>query len=103
MPIRLANNNKFNRIKFKFISSLTMVDKLSVILAILFFADVSLCKLFPLDGKVINGTVALITGNEHQISLRLRNNDWYFGSGFICGGSVIAKNAVLTAAHCLWE
>lgn len=80
-----------------------MLDKLSLVLALLFCADVSVGKLFPFDGKIINGTVASIQGNEYQISLRLRKTDFFFGGGFICGGSVIADNAILTAAHCIWK
>lgn len=77
-----------------------MVFKASLVLALLFWADFSLGNSLPLrDGRA----EAVIQGNEHYVSLRLKKNDWYFGAGVICGGTVIAKNAILTTADCMWK
>ncbi|XP_030380958.1 cationic trypsin [Scaptodrosophila lebanonensis] len=52
-------------------------------------------------GRIINGTLATMEATRHQVSLRRRLNDGYFfGTGHICGGSLIRPNVVLSAAHC---
>uniref|UniRef100_A0A0K8TW07 Trypsin eta n=1 Tax=Bactrocera latifrons TaxID=174628 RepID=A0A0K8TW07_BACLA len=56
---------------------------------------------FELDGRIINGTVASFNETKHQVSIRRRLNDGYFfGTGHLCGGSLISSNVVLSAAHC---
>ncbi|XP_050329645.1 trypsin eta-like [Bactrocera neohumeralis] len=56
---------------------------------------------FELDGRIINGTVASFNETKHQVSIRRRLNDgYYFGTGHLCGGSLINSNVVLSAAHC---
>ncbi|XP_031349471.1 transmembrane protease serine 9-like [Photinus pyralis] len=46
-----------------------------------------------LDGRIVGGVDTTIEDYPHQISLM------YFGN-HICGGSIIARNLILTAAHC---
>uniref|UniRef100_A0A0A1XPK1 Trypsin eta n=1 Tax=Zeugodacus cucurbitae TaxID=28588 RepID=A0A0A1XPK1_ZEUCU len=56
---------------------------------------------FELNGRIINGTVASFNATKHQVSIRRRRNDGYFfGTGHICGGSLISSDVVLSAAHC---
>ncbi|XP_075168795.1 trypsin-like [Haematobia irritans] len=49
----------------------------------------------PLDGRIVNGVYTTIQQHPHQVSLQ--TND---GSHF-CGGSIIAEDIILTAAHCM--
>uniref|UniRef100_A0A0A1WI80 Trypsin eta n=1 Tax=Zeugodacus cucurbitae TaxID=28588 RepID=A0A0A1WI80_ZEUCU len=54
-----------------------------------------------LGGRIINGTLAYQNATKHQVSIRRRLNDQYFfGAGHVCGGSLIGPNVVLSAAHC---
>ena len=58
----------------------------------------------PYDPRIINGTEASPNATRHQVSIRKRLNDGYFfGTGHICGGSLISENVVLCAAHCFVE
>ncbi|KAG5281171.1 hypothetical protein AALO_G00068190 [Alosa alosa] len=52
----------------------------------------------PLMTRVVNGVDAIPNSWPWQISLQYqRNGQW----GHTCGGSLIATNWVMTAAHCI--
>ncbi|XP_065086090.1 trypsin beta-like [Ochlerotatus camptorhynchus] len=54
------------------------------------------------DLKIIGGFPAIQASTRHQVSIRRKSNDLAsFGSGHICGGSLINSRTILTAAHCL--
>ncbi|XP_031331904.1 trypsin epsilon-like [Photinus pyralis] len=50
-------------------------------------------RLPRLDGRIVGGYYVEIEEHPYQVSLQ------YYGSHF-CGGSIIAPNKILTAAHC---
>ena len=53
--------------------------------------------------RIIGGNNTNITDNPWQVSLRGTNNHHVVGfrNQHICGGSIIAPNWILTAAHCV--
>ncbi|KAK2575921.1 hypothetical protein KPH14_007284 [Odynerus spinipes] len=52
---------------------------------------------YNFTGRIVNGTKASISQFPHQVSLRRTWSGTHF-----CGGSVISKQLVLTAAHCMY-
>ncbi len=56
-------------------------------------------RTLKLDPRIIGGTPAPIGAYPWQVSIGLRNVP--ASIGHFCGGSVIARNWVLTAAHCV--
>lgn len=52
---------------------------------------------YNITGRIVNGTKASISQFPHQVSLR---RSW--SGNHFCGGSVISKQLVLTAAHCMY-
>ncbi|CAG5118540.1 unnamed protein product [Candidula unifasciata] len=50
------------------------------------------------EKRIVNGYPAALFAHPHQASLQVRSGtSWYHS----CGGSIIARNKILTAAHCL--
>lgn len=57
-------------------------------------AALSLATAAPLDGRVVGGENAAVGQFPHQVSLRQYTSH-------ICGGTIIAPQIILTAAHCV--
>lgn len=49
---------------------------------------------FKYDGRIVGGFVTSIANYPYQVSLQYHN-------AHICGGSIVAPNIILTAAHCI--
>ncbi|XP_055851787.1 trypsin-4-like [Episyrphus balteatus] len=64
----------------------------SVIVFLVIVAFVN-CSNIPINGKIVGGQEVDITQYPYAVSVRNSN-------GHICGGSIIAANKILTAAHC---
>ncbi|XP_033213882.1 trypsin-2-like [Belonocnema kinseyi] len=65
--------------------------KFLVVVALAAFANAN--PILRLDGKIVGGKYINITAAPYQVSLFSRGS-------FYCGGSIISKDYVLTAAHC---
>lgn len=56
------------------------------------------------EPRIINGQEVKWNSTRYQVSIRLEEIDrYFFGLGHLCGGSIVAHNAVLTSAHCIWK
>lgn len=55
------------------------------------------------DARIIGGVTSIIELMPYQVSIRSFEKDESsgFGSGHICGGSIISDSTVLTAAQCI--
>lgn len=49
-----------------------------------------------MSGKIMNGFNAPIEKYPFQVALLHKNS-------FICGGTIISKNIIITAAHCVYK
>ncbi|XP_018563286.1 chymotrypsin-1-like [Anoplophora glabripennis] len=66
-----------------------------VLLAAIAIASLRTCQAAPgdVDSRIVNGTDTDIKDHPYMISLQLDGSHW-------CGGSIIDKYNILTAAHC---
>lgn len=84
-------------------SILNVFTEILICLLVGSFAEEKAVPAIPFfDSRIVGGTPAQAT--PYQVSLRLKSADklYGFGYGHICGGSLIAQDLVLTAAHCLY-
>ena len=70
-------------------------------IAITLFLANKLFSKSEVDPRIVGGTAITIGMAPWQVSVRLiALEEIMYGSGHICGGSVISQRVVLTAAHC---
>ncbi|KAH8248495.1 hypothetical protein KR026_007045, partial [Drosophila bipectinata] len=57
-----------------------------------------------MEPKIVGGTSVDIISFAYTVSIRLTATDRKsYGSGHLCGGSVISQRLVVTAAHCIYN
>lgn len=67
------------------------------------YANVSFYRSWILKNLHDNPTIKPTIDTSFQVSIRLRSEEYFFGNGHVCSGTLLDDDSVLTAASCLYE
>lgn len=80
------------------------LNALGIVATCLFLLALNFESAAAADARIINGMPVTWNSTRFQVSIRLKSVDQYFfGHGHACGGTIIARDLILTAAHCIWK